>query len=164
MYRGRKCWGICEQEENLETDTEPLQGWASDFWGEVVAATETHCTSVIMKKLGFGGAFAGELWALQPLQWQRNLPEGACLWSVRAACCPGDEEISQREPPDELWRRLGLPTRRSACYHMENSTLEEEKSPLALTLQSPSSALYWQSLTSSKGEMYFARSNASVIK
>ena len=116
------------------------------------------------EETGVRGAFAGELWALQPLWWQRNLPEGAHLWSVRAACCSGDEETSQREPPDEQWRLLGPPTRWSACYDMENSTPEEEKSLLALTLQSPSSALYWQSLTSSKGEMYFAGSNSIVIK
>lgn len=132
------------------------------FWGEVVAATETRCTSVIMKKLGFGGiCWRTVSAAATPVT--KKLARGCLPLKCKSSLLLWRWRHFPEGAPDELWRLLGRPTRRSACYHMENSTLEEEKS-LALTLQSPSSALYWQSLTSSKGEMYFARSNSSVIK
>ena len=105
----------------------PLQGWAADFWGAVVAATAMCCTSVIMKKLGcWGMCWRTVSMEATPvtkklargclhlkckssqLLWRwRDEPEGALGWTVKAA---------------------GTPARCSTCYHTENNTQKEVSS------------------------------------
>ena len=54
VYRGSQCRDMWVGREPRNRDR-ALQGWAADFWGDVVAATAVCCTSVIMKKLGCWG-------------------------------------------------------------------------------------------------------------